>query len=486
MEKHYDRRSFPKMAGFGTAAVCLNLEALMLSGCAPPKKDKPNFLIILVDDMGFGDPGCFGNKIIKTPNIDQLCAEGMKLTDCYAAAPVCSPARAGLLTGRVPHRCGVYDWISDAKGHNYMHLPKNEITVSSILKKAGYATSVVGKWHLNGKMNSPEQPQPNDFGFDHWFVTGMNLKQQLNPNGFIRNGKKVETTKGYACEVVVNEAIHWLEKERGKNKPFFQCLWFHEPHEPIDAPPDLVEMYADHDGTKPLYYANVTNLDRQIGRVLKQIGEIGERDNTVVFFTSDNGPAQLAKSGYRSRSHGSAGPFREYKWTLFEGGIRVPGIIRWPGNTKPGEVCREPVSGVDFLPTVCSILGEPLPADRCIDGADISPVFQGKSINRKTPLHWHYSSSYAGPQSVMHQEDFTITADWDIEHPVMGRFKKETIQSIKKANLTNFKLYNVSKDPGQIKDISGEEAVRFESMKKQLINLYKGVQEEVPDWGIEF
>ncbi len=474
------RRSFLKMAAAGSCAAFLPVS--LPNTAFGKSQQKTNIIILMADDLGYGDIGCFGNEIIKTPNLDKLAAQGVRFTDCYSAGCVCSPSRAAMLTGRNPNRLGVYDWISDAPGSNFMYLKKEETTIAELLKQAGYSTFVAGKWHCNGMFNKPGQPQPNDHGFDHWFVTGQNLKRQLNPYEFVRNGKKIETTEGYACEVVADETIRWTNELREKDKPFFQCVWFHEPHEPIASPPDVVAEYADYKGTKPLYYANVTNMDKQIGRILDNLEKQGLAENTFVFFTSDNGPAKLAKKGYRSRSHGSAGPFREYKWTLFEGGIRVPGIIRWPGKVAQATTSDEPVSGVDVLPTLCKIADIPLPQGRTLDGIDISPVFDNKPLKRTIPLHWHYQSPYAGPLAVMRQGDWIVTAQWDIDHPVMGRMKKQHVDLLKKANLKDFKLYNIKMDKSQQTDVGKKYPDKLAALSKQLLRLHKEVQAEAPVW----
>ena len=202
---------------------------------------QPSFLVILCDDLGYGDPACFGNKTIKTPCLNKLASEGMRLTACYAAAPVCSPSRAGMLTGRVPNRVGVYDWIP----HNSrMHLRRNEITVAALLKEVGYDTCHTGKWHLNGKFNSAEQTQPVDHGFNHWFSTQNNaLPCHFNPVNFVRNGTPVGETQGYSSSMVADEALRWLERRARKDRPFCLFVWFHEPHEPIASPEKYVKLY---------------------------------------------------------------------------------------------------------------------------------------------------------------------------------------------------------------------------------------------------
>jgi arylsulfatase A len=176
-----------------------------------PRGRRPNILVILCDDLGYGDLGCFGHPTIRTPHLDRLAAQGMRLTSCYAAAPVCSPSRAGLLTGRAPVRLGVYDWIAEGSP---MHLGKGELTVATLLKRAGYATCHVGKWHCNGRFNSPEQPQPGDHGFEHRFSTQNNAApSHENPTNFVRDGRRVGPLRGYSCQLVADEAIGWLRSD---------------------------------------------------------------------------------------------------------------------------------------------------------------------------------------------------------------------------------------------------------------------------------
>ena len=262
--------------------------------------ERPNFLIILCDDLGYGDLGCYGHPQIKTPNLDRLAGEGLRFTDCYAAAPVCSPSRAGMLTGRTPQRCGIYDWIPEGSP---MHLRRCEMTVAKLLKSAGYATCLTGKFHCNGLFNSPEQPQPGDQGFDYWFATQNNaIPSHHNPVNFVRNGKPVGPLTGYSSTIIVDEALHWL-RDRDTSKPFCLFVWFHSPHEPVATGEKFVNMYTgDEPAERRIYYGNVTQMDDEVGRLLKNIDDMGLRDDTFVFFSSDNGPETLNRYRGASRS----------------------------------------------------------------------------------------------------------------------------------------------------------------------------------------
>ena len=441
------------------------------------KDQPPNFLIILADDLGYGDLACYGNKIIQTTHLDQLAAEGMLLTDCYASAPMCSPSRAGLLTGRVPYRTGIYDWIAPDSS---MNLPQKELSIATYLRQHGYTTSHIGKWHLNGKLNSTEQTQPYDHGFDYWFSTQYSLPHK-DPDGFICNGYPEREIEGYSCQIVARETADWLKNKRDKRKPFFQFVSFHEPHEPIMSPPELTAQYKEQ-GKKAEYYANVTNLDRAVGDIMDALEEEGILENTVLVFTSDNGPAEYTPNGYFNKSHGSAGPLRGYKRHQFEGGIRVPGIIRWPGKIVAASQSETPVSNVDFFPTFCQLAGIDLPTDRKIDGTDISPLFSGKEIQRKNPLHWHFYDPWGGPQSLLRKGDWILGAAWNVgDFHEKGRFDpQKELPLIKSTELQDFSLYNIREDIHQDQDVAKEYPKITKRLSDHLISLHKEVAAEAP------
>ncbi|MCE9526663.1 MAG: sulfatase-like hydrolase/transferase [Planctomycetales bacterium] len=441
--------------------------------------ERPNFLVILCDDLGYGDLGCFVHKSIKTPHLDKLAKEAIRFTDCYAAAPVCSASRAGLMTGRTPSRAGVYDWIPP--GH-VMHLRKEEVTIATLLRQAGYATCHVGKWHLNGKFNSKDQPQPGDHGFEYWMSTQNNAgPSHENPVNFVRNGQRVGPTQGYSCQVVVEEAIKWQREIRDPKKPFFQFVCFHEPHEPIASPPDLVAQYPDakKEG-EALYYANVTNMDRAVGKLLAYLDEAKLAENTIVFFTSDNGPETLLRYPAGWRSHGSPGPLRGMKLHVYDGGIRVPGILRWPARVKSGKMSSEPICNLDLLPTFCELAGVKPPQDRPLDGTSLVSLLDGKPLHRQQPLFWHYYRSISGPKAAMRIGDYMILGSWEQEKLPSGAFQKGDMEILKGRKLVSFELYNLVEDIGQKENLAEKEPQRLAEMRGKLEKVYTDVQNQMP------
>lgn len=447
---------------------------------------RPNVVLILCDDLGYGDLPSYGHPHIQTPHLDRLITQGAKLTECYAAAPMCSPSRAGLLTGRSPNRTGVYDWIAH-DNTSEVHLRRSEVTFASLMRDAGYATALHGKWHLNSRFNDPAQPQPNDHGFDYWFATQFN-SPHLNPTGFVRNGKALGPQKGYACQIVVDDAIRWLKEERDANKPFLQFVSFHESHHPVMSPPDLVDRYYPRVTEKrdeAIYFANVENIDRAVGHYLAALDTMGLADNTLVVFTSDHGPQTRRHNSVFARSYGRSGPLRGRKRYLWEGGIRVPGIIRWPGVVKPGGIINTPIGFVDLMPTLATIAGYDTPNNRVIDGSDITPVLTGKPFTRTAPLHWHFYSPILGPQAVLREGDWVLTAQWDVGVKPFAKGTRhipEFEHLIKRAELTSFQLYNIADDIHQNHDLAEQHLDRVAAMSRTLIRLHRSVRDEAPVW----
>jgi len=465
---------------FKFALIAAALLPLICLAADKRVSSQPNIVLIVCDDLGYGDLACFGDKALHTPNLDKLAAEGMRLTNCYAAHPNCSPSRTALMTGRTPTRTGVRNWIPRGSP---MHLRRSEITIATLLKQAGYGTCVVGKWHMNGRFNDPAQPQPGDHGFDHWFAAqNVALPNHHNPTNFVRNGTPVGKIDGYAADIVVDEAIRWVTGERDQAKPFFLYVAFHEPHEPITTDPKYAKLYPSADPSYSGFNGNITQMDAAVGRLMQTLEERGLSDNTVVFFTSDNGPAITAM-----HPHGSAGPLRGKKGALYEGGIRVPGIVRWPAVAKAGSISDEPVSGVDFLQTACAIAGIEPPQDRKLDGASFLPVLEGKPVLRTTPLYWHFNRAFGDPKVIVRVGDWKILASLDKKptgaQAIDGSSPTEQDQrEFKEAEPTGFALYNLRTDVAETTDLAAREPAKLAELKALLLAKYHEVRDEAPTW----
>jgi arylsulfatase A len=433
--------------------LCVGLWLLSLGAGPAITAEKPNIVILLCDDLGYGDLSCFAHKEIRTPHLDQLAAEGVKLTHCYSSSPVCSPSRAGLMTGRIPNRLGIRDWIPADSG---IFLRPGEMTIAQLLKSVGYRTCHAGKWHLNSKTDGSE-PTPGEAGFEHWLYTQNNAAPgHLNPTNFVRNGKPAGKLEGPSSHLVVAEAVQFLEAHAGQ--PFFLNLWFHESHEPVAAAEEFRKLYPKEDNLdRQHYYGDVSQMDSAVGKLLKYLDEHKLSDNTLVFFSSDNGPETLNRYRGANRSYGSPGPLRGMKLHITEAGYRVPGIIRWPGHTKAGTLCSEPVCNVDLLPTLCAITGAKLP-ERKLDGADISPLFAGKPVQRPHPLYWQY--------------DFAISRPWVVS------LRDGSWKLLANAALDTFELYNVVEDVGEAKDLAEKHPERVRQMAAEMKRLHEEIKVE--------
>ncbi len=440
--------------------------------------ERPNFVIVLCDDLGYGDLECFGHPHIKTPNLNQLAATGIRLTNCYSAAPVCSPSRVGLLTGRSPNRAGVYDWIPEARNprpdaRDQVHMRVQETTIAQLLNDAGYATCMAGKWHCNSQFNNANQPQPGEAGFDHWFGTQNNAApSHENPRNYVRNGEAVGDLKGYSCHLAVDEVIRWLERPTDKTQPFFVYLAFHEPHEPVASPPDLVARYKDVAKTddEAQYFANVHNLDRAVGRVLKHLDQTQQRENTLIVFTSDNGPETLNRYRNANRSYGRPGPLRGMKLHTHDAGFRVAGIMNWKERIKPNQVSAEPVSALDLLPTFCELAKAKPPADRQLDGTSFLPALQGRAIDRK-PLVWCYFNALNESRVAMRHGDFKVMARMNNVRR-MSNVTTRQLHTLKKVILTDFEIYDLTKDTGESENLLGQNAARDKEFQSLLQKQY--------------
>lgn len=372
--------------------------------------EPPNVLLIYVDDLGYGDLGSYGHPVIQTPAIDALAREGMTLTNYYAPSALCSPSRAAVLTGRAPYRTGIKSWIPEGSG---VFLRDEEITLAEVLKAEGYATALIGKWHLNSDLGSKQEPQPTDQGFDYFY--GHNAYQiptNRNPANIYRDRELLPPQDGYTAQLYVDEAIGWLERKDDRS-PFFLFLSMAEPHTPIENPPEYNELYSQYTNgpVVPIpsglpgipvekltprgpgeYYANITYMDAQLGRLLKWLDRRNFTDNTIVVFTSDNGPVTADwLNWWEVNAYGSTGGYRGRKHYLYEGGIKVPAVIRYPAIVEAGSTSDELVVGTDLFVTLARLGGGAIPDDRPIDGIDIRPVLSGGNLPRRT-VFWALDS----------------------------------------------------------------------------------------------
>jgi arylsulfatase A len=462
------------------AILCTLLFSLLIfssseAAGAPP----PNVILVLADDLGYGDLGCYGNEIVHTPHLDRFAKEGIRFTDCYAAAANCSPSRAGLMTGRTPWRLGIHNWIPMLSP---MHVKETEVTIATLLRDSGYTTCHSGKWHMNGMFNLPGQPQPGDHGFDHWFSVQNNaLPNHRNPYNFVRNQIPLGPLEGYSADLVTDEAVEWLRNGRDQEKPFFLYVCYHEPHEPVATAEHHTRHYSHlEDPAERALWGNITQLDAAFGKLMAEVDSLDLRDNTIVFFTSDNGPALTGFHPY-----GSSGPLRAKKGYVWEGGIRVPGMLRWPGKTRPGTVSDEPICGVDWLPTLCDAAGIEPPKDRALDGTSLLPLLEGKQLERETPLYWHFLRSRSSIKVAIREGDWKLAAT--VDRPDLkpaGGITEEDRESNQHAELAEFSLFNLRDDIAETRDLSDEEPDRLADMKSRLLKKYHEVRDESPQWPV--
>lgn len=444
--------------------------------------ERPNFVIVLCDDLGYGDLECFGHPHIKTPNLNELAATGIRLTNCYSAAPVCSPSRVGLLTGRSPNRAGVYDWIPEARNprpdaRDQVHMRDQETTIAQLLNDAGYATCMAGKWHCNSRFNDPAQPQPDDFGFDHYLATQNNAAPSHQfPNNFVRNGKPIGKVGEFSCQFVVTEALQWLDRRSEKDQPFFLYLPFHEPHEPVASPEALVAQYRNVavDEDEAQYFANVANVDAAVGRFVKGLEEIGKRGDTLIVFTSDNGPETLDRYRSANRSYGSPGPLRGMKLHTTEAGFRVPGIVNWPGEIEPGQTLDTVVSSLDLLPTFCRLAGASVPSDLKLDGTDVLPLLADPAAQRPKPLFWIYYNAINEQRVAMRDGKWKVLAKLNHgQFPKLQNISDQNADQARQANLTDIQIFDVTQDINESTDVSSQDPERTKALERKLNAYYE-------------
>ena len=501
----------------GAAPIVIVLLAMLPLGPPLTAGQAPNVVLLLADDLGSKDLGCYGGPV-KTPVLDRLAANGVRFTDFHAGAAVCSPSRATLLTGRQNLRTGIYGVLQD-QWHD-MHLLEREVTMAEVLQKAGYGTAHFGKWHIGMSSGKRVKPSPTEHGFDYWFgLSNGASPSHKDPVNFMRNGKRVGPMKGYSCQIVVSDAIEWLENKARPNQPFFMNIWFNEPHHKLAAPDEIVALYGDLKDEAAIYSATIDNTDRAIGRLVSKLETMGKLDNTLIIYSSDHGSYRTDRNGGLNGNKGSN----------FQGGLRSPGIFFWPDGFRGGRIENTPSGSVDLLPTICGLAGIDKPNGVHLDGADLSPLLIEKgTFQRSQPMIWlspwsgHLATLREGNYTLMGYRGYQLPSDQARQNellqqmakmagidpatpnlgsrvtnttftsPEYNRLKSEFVRlrtfqeawipAIKAGGFSRFALYDLSSDPLQKKEISRQRPEVTERLKKKLLELYEDIMADAPDW----
>ncbi len=440
------------------AASLLAISAALATGATP---SPPNILFIMVDDLGWMDLRCQGNQRLRTPDIDRLAEQGMRFTDAYAAAPVCSPTRAAVLTGLAPARLHITNHIPDQQrfapknakllsAEMLDHLPLEYITIAERLKESGYATGFFGKWHLAGTRVPNQQGQgdlrfyPERQGFDvnlggcamggpFSFFDPYNLHN-------LPSRKKGE----YMPDRLADEVIEFMRANR--DRPFLSFLWNYTVHWPMEAPEQLIEKYKQRTGLgrlDPRYAAMIEAMDRAIGRILAAVDEMRLAQQTLVIFTSDNG----AFDGVADNQ-----PLRAAKGYLYEGGIRVPLIVRWPGKVKPGTVCSEPVISMDFYPTMLEAARMEVDPLLPLDGESLLPLLEQIRPLKRSAIFFHY------PNYAFHGDNRLGSAIREGDFKLIERFDDGSVE-----------LYNLREDIGETNNLADERSDVADLLRRKLV-----------------
>jgi len=392
------------------------LPLILLCGCAFVGADaqhaaannkRPNVLLIYTDDQGTADLNIFGGKDLFTPNMDGLAKRGVRFTQFYTAAPVCSPSRASLLTGRFPQRAGLSNNASSEKGHAGM--PASQFTMAELFKSAGYTTAHIGKWHVG---YTPET-MPNGQGFDYsfGFMGGCidNYSHFFYWNGpnrhdLWRNGEEIWYDGSYFPDLMVKETNEFLESRRNADNPFFIYFAINVPHYPLQGDEKWRSFYKDLPSPRSNYAAFISTMDEKIGLVLHKLDELGMTDNTIVVFQSDHGHSTEIRT---FGGGGSAGPYRGSKFSVFEGGIRIPAIISWPGKLPQNEIRSQFATNIDWFPTLAELCSIRLP-DRKIDGKSLLPVIRSAKAPTAHEIFFWESGGGNDPQWAVRKGDWKL------------------------------------------------------------------------------
>jgi len=461
---------------------CLIFLGLVTSGFSKTpilgaeSSQKPNIILCMADDQGWGDVGYNGHPVLKTPNLDEMAVQGLRLDYFYAAAPVCSPTRGSVLTGRHPNRYGCFSW-----GHT---LRPQEITIAEALKRAGYVTGHFGKWHV-GPVRADSQLCPGASGFDRWLSTPnfYDLDPLMSDQG------RVVRKQGDSSIIAVEAAIEFIRQATKEGRPFLAVVWFGSPHSPHRALPEDKALYKDQPERLQDFYGEITALDRAVGNLRKSLRELGIHENTLLWYTSDNGAIEV----------GSTGGLRGRKGTLYEGGIRVPCVIEWPAKIKTPRRSAFPCGTVDIYPTLLDIVGITIANQPPLDGISLVPLLEGREPPRRDkPLgFWVFPvggistpSEKILAQMLEEQEgrasaspppkdEDKITQQYS-EDQLLGHaawldwpFKLHRIAG--KGGAVKWELYNLATDVTESTDLASQEPERVQTMGAALEAWQKSV-----------
>jgi arylsulfatase A-like enzyme len=378
---------------------------LLSAAAAQVQPRKPNFIVIYTDDQGIGDMGCYGARDVKTPHMDRLAARGVRFTDWYSNSPVCSPSRCALMTGQYPWRHGIMNFLPAKATQDVPGMKASAVTLPGELRKLGYHTAAVGKWHLGSSPESRPLKQGFDehFGFysgwnDYYSHRYYNMSRTAPEHIFHdlwRNGEEVFEDPAYTTELFSREAKAFIERQK-KDQPFFLYLAHGAPHYPMIAPKKYVARFpASLDRDRRMHAAMLAAVDDGIGEILELLKKRGLDRDTVIFFQSDNGATSEGRSDSQGRPYrgGSNAPFRGYKGGLFEGGIRMPALMSWPGTIPAGKVVDAPGQTMDIMPTFLGWAGAPVPPK--LDGLDAAPMIAQSGPSPHTEMFWEYQGQTA-------------------------------------------------------------------------------------------
>ena len=415
------------------SAMTLVICVITKVACGTP----PHIVLVMADDQGWGQTGYYNHPRLKTPHLDAMAASGLRFDRFYAGAPVCSPTRASVLTGRANDRTGVLS-------HGYA-LRRQEITLPKILTKAGYRTGHFGKWHLNA-LRGPGVPilksddhNPGEFGFGTW----LSVTNFFDRDPILSRVGEFEEFEGDSSEVVVDQALAFL-KQNASLAPTFTVIWYGTPHSPFKASDDDLAGFEDLDEASRNHYGELVAMDRSIGALRKGLRNIGIADHTVLWFCSDNGGLGKIKPE-------TVGGLRGNKGTIYEGGLRVPAILEWPEEMKESRITNYPATVLDILPTILEITGVPYPdPKRPLDGVSLVPLLEAEIGRRKKPIPFRHTGRAA----------------------LIDNNMKLLTQAMQKGK---FELYDLANDPAEKNDVSGEYPDVFRQMQKQFLNWSRSV-----------